>query len=104
MNIYVGNLEYKVKDSDLEETFRSYGEVSSVRIVTDKFSGRSKGYGFVEMPNDAEASNALNALNGKEINGRAITVSEARPRTEGGGGGGERRSNFRRGPRNSDNY
>ncbi|MBL0050637.1 MAG: RNA-binding protein [Bacteroidetes bacterium] len=102
MNIYIGNLDYKVSEAQLHELFSTYGAVSSAKIINDKFSGKSKGFGFVEMPNDDEARNAMNALNGQELNSRAMTATEARPRTEGGGGGGggERRFNNNRRPRN----
>lgn len=82
MNIYVGNLSYKIDENSLEQTFQEFGEVSSVKIITDKFTSRSKGFGFVEMPNDDEANEAINGLNGKELDGRSVTVSEARPRRE----------------------
>jgi RNA recognition motif-containing protein len=98
MNIYVGNLDYAIKDGQLQELFEQYGEVGSAKIINDKFTGRSKGFGFVEMPNDSEASEAIESLNGKEVKNRAISVTEARPREEssnGGnaGGGGFRRNN-----------
>ena len=92
MNIYVGNLSFDETESGLELSFAAYGEVSSARVITDRYSGRSRGFGFVEMPNQAEAEAAIAALNGKEMNGRALTVNEARPREDrrgdGGGGGG----------------
>jgi len=90
MNIYVGNLAYSVTENDLRSAFESFGQVSSINIIKDKFSGQSKGFGFVEMPSADEARSAINELNGKELNGRALNVNEARPRTEGGysrGGG-----------------
>jgi RNA recognition motif-containing protein len=95
MNIYVGNLDYAIKDGQLQELFEQYGEVSSAKIINDKFTGRSKGFGFVEMPNDGEASEAIESLNGKEVKNRAISVTEARPREESSnnGGGGFRRNN-----------
>lgn len=83
MNIYTGNLSYEVTEEDLKLAFESFGEVESVRIIKDNFSGRSKGFGFVEMPNKAEAQAAIDAMNGKELKGRTITVNEARPRAEG---------------------
>ncbi len=92
MNIYVGNVDYHLTEDQLKELFEEFGEVSVVKIVTDKFTGRSKGFGFVEMDNDAEAQEAIEALNGKTVNNREITVNKARPKTEGGGGG-----NFNRG-------
>ena len=82
MNIYAGNLSWNLKDQDLQNLFAAHGEVSSAKIVTDKFTGRSKGFGFVEMSSDDEAKKAVDELNGKELDGRAINVSEARPREE----------------------
>src|SRR5882757_5787709 len=79
MNIYVGNLSWNLKDQDLSNLFASHGEVISAKIVTDKFTGRSKGFGFVEMANDAEAQAAITALNGTEVDGRNIVVNESRP-------------------------
>jgi RNA recognition motif-containing protein len=94
MNIYVGNLSFKVKESDLKEIFEEYGEVSSVKIITDKYSGKSKGFAFVDMQNDDEAKNAIEELNGTEVNERAIVVNEARPKPE--GGPSNNRNKFRR--------
>ncbi|MBK1629504.1 RNA-binding protein [Thiohalocapsa halophila] len=94
MNIYVGNLPYSVTDSDLRETFTQYGSVDQVNLITDKFSGESKGFGFVEMGNNAEADAAIKALNGTDYQGRNITVNQAKPKSDrprGGGGGGGRR-------------
>ena len=88
MNIYVGNLAYEVTDDELTQQFGQYGQVESARVITDRFSGRSRGFGFVEMPNDAEGQAAIDALNGKDIMGRAVTVNQARPRDAMGGGGG----------------
>ena len=88
--LYVGNLSYDVQDSDLQQLFAQYGTVSSARVVTDRDTGRSKGFGFVEMGTDEEAEASISALNGHEVGGRALTVNEARPREEGGGGGGGR--------------
>lgn len=88
MNIYVGNLSWNLKDQDLSNLFATYGEVVSAKIVTDKFTNRSKGFGFVEMANDAEAQAAIAALNGSEVDGRNIVVNESRPKPEGGGSGG----------------
>jgi RNA recognition motif-containing protein len=82
--LYVGNLSYEVQDRDLQELFAQYGTVSSARVVMDRDSGRSKGFGFVEMGSDAEAEAAISALNGQEVSGRALTVNEARPKEEGG--------------------
>lgn len=100
MKIYVGNLSYDLSENDLKDVFTPYGEVASVKIMTDKFTGRSKGFAFVEMPNDAEANNAINGLNDVEVAQRSIKVNEARERTfdnnrprSGGGGfnrGGDR--------------
>jgi len=106
MNIYVGNLPFTTGEEDLRATFAEYGEVTSVSVINDQFTGQSRGFGFVVMPNDAEGTAAINALNGKEVKGRPLKVNEARPR-EAGGGGGERRGpggpgggqgGFRRGP------
>ena len=88
MNIYVGNLSWNLKDQDLSNLFASYGEVTSAKIVTDKFTQRSKGFGFVEMADDASAQAAITALNGSEVDGRNIVVNESRPKPEGGSGGG----------------
>lgn len=88
--LYVGNLSYGISSSDLEQLFTSYGTVQSAQVIMDRDTGRSKGFGFVEMGSDDEAQSAINAMNGKEIEGRALTVNEARPKEEGrrGGGGG----------------
>jgi RNA recognition motif-containing protein len=86
MNIYVGNLSYGVSDDQLREVFEAYGEVSSAKVISDKYSGRSKGFGFVEMDNDAEAQAAIDQLDGAEIDGRAVKVNEAKPREDKGGG------------------
>lgn len=88
MNIYVGNLSWNLKDQDLSNLFATHGEVVSAKIVTDKFTGRSKGFGFVEMANDDQAQAAIAALNGTEVDGRNIVVNESRPKPEGGGSGG----------------
>ncbi len=88
MNIYVGNLSYEVTEEDLKQAFETFGQVESVNIIKDKFSGRSKGFGFVEMPDKANAQSAINDLNGKELKGRTLNVNEARPRTESRGGRG----------------
>ncbi|MCG2614207.1 RNA-binding protein [Terrimonas sp. NA20] len=88
MNIYVGNLSWNLKDQDLLNLFASHGEVGTAKIVLDKFTNRSKGFGFVEMPNDDQAQAAINALNGTEVDGRNIVVNESRPKPEGGGSGG----------------
>ena len=95
MNIYVGNLSYEITEEDLRLAFGEFGEVETVNIIKDKFSGQSKGFGFVEMPSKTEGQSAIDGLNGKEKKGRALKVNEARPRSEkrggrGGGGGGKR--------------
>jgi RNA recognition motif-containing protein len=94
MNIYVGSLSYNVTEEDLKQAFEPFGEVESARIIKDMYSGRSKGFGFVEMPGKSEAQSAIESLNGKELKGRTVKVNEARPRSEGGrggrGGGGRR--------------
>ena len=90
MNIYVGNLSFDETESSLESAFAQHGEVTSARMITDRESGRPRGFGFVEMPNQAEAEAAISALSGKELNGRALTVNEAKPREDRGGGGGGR--------------
>jgi len=95
MNIYVGNLSREVTEEDLRQTFEAFGQVASITIIKDKFSGESRGFGFVEMPAKAEAQSAINGLNGKELKGRTLNVNEARPRTE-GRRGGERRGGGRR--------
>lgn len=82
MNIYVGNVKYEMTENELRDMFSAYGEVASARIISDKDTGRSKGFGFVEMPNDAEAKVAIESTNEKEINGRTLKVNEARPREE----------------------
>jgi RNA recognition motif-containing protein len=82
MNIYIGNLDYSVTESDLRETFGEFGEVSNASVITDKFTGRSKGFGFVEMPNNAEATEAISSLNDSDLNGRTIKVNEAKPREQ----------------------
>ncbi len=93
MNIYVGSLNFKMQESELKELFEGYGEVTSAKIIIDKYSGRSKGFGFVEMPNEAEAKKAIEELNGSSVGGRNIIVNESIERPE--------RKNFRSG---GDNY
>lgn len=91
MNIYVGNLSFETTEEDVREAFEPFGQVESVKLITDKYSGGSRGFGFVEMPSKDEAQSAISGLNGKELKGRALNVNEARPRSErprGGGGGG----------------
>ena len=82
MDIYVGNLQFSVTENDLKEAFSEFGEVAKVHIIKDRFSGRSKGFGFVEMPSNSEADKAIKALNGKLLKGRDIKVNQARPRRE----------------------
>ncbi len=96
MNIYVGNLSWNLKDQDLTNLFSPFGEVASAKIVTDKFTQRSKGFGFVEMPDDAQAQAAIDQLNGSEVDGRNLVVNESRPKEggEGGGGGGFKKRSF----------
>lgn len=97
MNIYVGNLSYSTTEEDLKKAFEAFGEVASANIIRDQYSNQSKGFGFVEMPERTAAEAAINGLNGKEMNGRTLTVNEARPRADRGGrsgggfGGGGRR-------------
>jgi RNA recognition motif-containing protein len=88
--LYAGNLSYDVTDSDLRAMFEAHGTVTSAQVIMDRDTGRSKGFGFVEMANDQEAQAAIAALNGQQSGGRSLTVNEARPKTEGGGrsGGG----------------
>jgi len=86
--LYVGNLTYGVTDSQLEQLFAPHGTVQSAQVIMDRDTGRSKGFGFVEMGSDQEAQAAIAAMNGKEVDGRALTVNEAKPREDRGGGGG----------------
>lgn len=95
MNIYVGNLAYSVTEDELRQAFGEFGTVASANVITDKFSGQSKGFGFVEMPDNAEADAAIKALDGTALSGRNIKVNQAKPREarparSGGGGGGGR--------------
>jgi len=102
MRLYVGSLSFDVTDKDLKDAFAAFGEVASATVIRDKFTGDSRGFGFVEMNDDAQARAAIDGLNGKELMGRAIVVNEAKPRTEnrfGGGGGGGGRGGFGGGPR-----
>ena len=80
MNIYVGNLSYSLSEQELRDAFAAHGDVSSVKILTDRETGRSRGFGFVEMPNQSEGETAIEQLNGKDLGGRALRVNEARPR------------------------
>lgn len=118
MNIYVGNLAGSVSEKQLRELFEQYGKVDSVKVITDKFTGNSRGFGFVEMKNDAEAQQAIDACNGYEFDGKNIKVNESKPRPEGyraprreggnrfGGnnGGNDFGGGFRRGPRGGGRY
>lgn len=90
MNIYVGNLSFEVTEEDLRQAFEAFGQVTSAKIIKDKYSGESRGFAFVEMPTKAEAQSAITGLNEKELKGRTLKVNEARPRSEGGRGGGRR--------------
>ncbi|GAA4325088.1 RNA-binding protein [Flaviaesturariibacter amylovorans] len=94
MNIYVGNLSWNLKDQDLSDLFAPFGEVSSAKIIQDKMTNRSKGFGFVEMPNDSEAQAAIAQLNGSEVDGRNLVVNESRPKEGGDGGGGFKKKSF----------
>ncbi len=82
VNIYVGNLSYQASDDDLRQAFETHGQVSSAQVIRDKFTGRSRGFGFVEMPNNEEAQKAIDSLNNEEIAGRPVRVNEARPRED----------------------
>ena len=95
MNIYVANLNYKVQDENLRELFEEYGEVSSAKVISDRETGQSRGFGFVEMPDESDALTAIEELDGADVQGRAIKVNKARPRTEGGNGGNRRFSDQR---------
>ncbi len=95
MNIYVGNLPFETDDESLRSMFEKYGEVSSAKVIVDQYSGRSRGFAFVEMPNDEQGNAAIEEMNGNEVGGRTLKVSEARPRDDrpprrGGGGGRDR--------------
>lgn len=93
MKLYVGNLAYNISDDQLKDLFSKFGTPDSAHVITDRDSGRSKGFGFVEFSNDDQAKQAL-SLNGTDFGGRALTVNEARPKTEGGGGGGRGGSRY----------
>ncbi len=99
MKIYAGNLHYGMTEDELQKIFEEYGQVTSVKVITDKYSGRSKGFGFVEMPDDAEAQQAIEDLNGKDVKGRNITVNQSIERKE-----GEQRNNRRDNFRRNNNY
>ncbi len=90
MNIYAGNLSYEITEDELREAFEAFGHVESAKIIKDNYSSRSKGFGFVEMPEEAEAQSAIDGLDGKEMKGRALKVNKARSRSEGRRGGGRR--------------
>ncbi len=106
MNIYIGNLPFSATEDEIREAFAGFGQVNSVTIIKDKMSGRSRGFGFVEMAEDGEAQNAIQALNGKDFKGRGMVVNEARPREDRGdyrgGGGGGSRGGYQRGRRTDD--
>ena len=101
MNIYVGNLSREVTETDLREAFEAFGQVSSIQIITDRYTGESRGFGFVEMPTKADGESAIGGLNDKELKGKTLNVNEARPRPQGhrsgAGGGGRGRSGAGRG-------
>jgi RNA recognition motif-containing protein len=99
MKMYVGNLSFDTSEGDLRQKFEEFGDVASVNIITDRDTGRSKGFAFVEMTSNASAETAMNSMNGADFNGRKLTVNEARPRTErpAGNGGGGFRSNSNNG-------
>ena len=104
MNLYIGNLNYNVKESDLRNVMEEYGAVASVKLITDRETRRSKGFAFIEMPDDTEAANAIKELNGAEYDGKVITVNVAKPREDrsnGGGRGGYNRGGGSRGGYNS---
>jgi cold-inducible RNA-binding protein len=94
MNIYAGNLSRELTEDELKEAFAAYGAVDSAKIITDKFTGISRGFGFVEMPDESEAQNAIGELNGKDLKGRTIIVNKARPRTDRSGGRSGGRGGF----------
>ena len=95
MNIYVGNLDFEVVENDLREAFEQYGQVTEVRIIMDKYTGKAKGFGFIEMPEKEEAQKAIAEMNEKDFKGRVMKVNEAKPKPDRGGGG--RRGGFRGG-------
>ena len=88
MNIYVGNMSFDVTEEALKAAFAEFGEITEIRLIMDKFTGKSKGFGFVEMPSKEEAEKAIEEMNGKDFNGRALSVNEAKPKTDRGGRGG----------------
>ncbi len=91
MNIYVGNLSFSVTEDDLRQAFQAHGTVEKAAVITDKVSGQSRGFGFVEMPNREEALEAINSVNGADLKGRALKVNEAKPKTDAPAGGGRNR-------------
>jgi RNA recognition motif-containing protein len=93
--IFVGNFSFSTNEDELRSWFEPFGQVDSASVVTDKFTGRSRGFGFVEMSNDSEAEKAIEGLNGKQVGGRQLNVNEARPKTGGGGGRGGSRDDYR---------
>jgi cold-inducible RNA-binding protein len=97
MNIYVGNLSHETTEDDLRQAFEAFGQVESASVVKDRFSGESRGFGFVEMPSRTEAQAAIEEMNGKDLQGRALNVNEARPKAARGGGGGGGRGGAGRG-------
>lgn len=103
MNIFVGSLPFSIEEADLKGFFEDYGTVDSVKIITDKFTGRSKGFGFVEMPNDAEAQKAIDELNGGTVEGRTIVVNKSEPKPEGERRSFDRNASGNRGGYNRDN-
>jgi len=94
MNIFVAKLNFQTQSEDMQEAFEAYGAVDSAKVIMDQFSGRSKGFGFVEMPNDDEAKNAIRGLNDSSLDGNTIVVKEAEPRENRGGGGGYNRNRY----------
>lgn len=104
MNIFVAQLNFKIQSDSLREIFEEYGTVTSAKVITDQMSGRSKGYGFVEMENDDEALRAIEELNGAEVEGKTIVVKKANPRPAGGNGGRDFRSGNRYGKRQDSRY
>ncbi|HCF74645.1 MAG: RNA-binding protein [Proteobacteria bacterium] len=97
MNIYVGNLSYNLTEDDLRALFAEFGDVTSAKLIMDRYTGQSKGFGFVEMSDDGAAQKAIDELNGRDVSGRSLTVNQARPREErprGGGGGGGGRGGY----------
>jgi cold-inducible RNA-binding protein len=95
-NVFVGNLSFGATESAVRSMFEAYGTVDRVNLITDRETGQAKGFGFVEMSNSAEADRAITGLNGRDLDGRALNVNEARPKTEGSGGGGGRRQQSNR--------